>query len=65
VLNNRSSEREKERIEKILGFKSEQSTANIGSVSVGLCAIANSSGLVVGDATTGFELARIAGALGF
>ena len=36
-----------------------QSTANLGSSSIGLCTISNSKGLVVGDQTTGFELVRI------
>lgn len=64
VLNNRASDHEKATVEKFAGMTSEQSTANLGSVSVGLCTVANSKGLVVGEETTGFELARIAGALG-
>lgn len=63
VLNNRASEQEQARIEKLLGLKTEQSTANLGSVNIGLCTIANSNGLVVGRETTGFELSRIAEAL--
>ncbi len=64
VLNNRASEHEKERIEKLTGLQSEQSTANLGSLGIGLSVIANSKGLVAGNATTGFETARIANALG-
>lgn len=64
VVNNRADDDEKEEIDKLAGMKSEQSTANLGSVSIGLCAVANSRGLVVGETTTGFELARMAGALG-
>ncbi len=60
ILNNRASEEEKDRIEKLVGLHSELSTANLGSVSVGLCTITNSNGLVAGRATTGFELSRIA-----
>lgn len=36
-----------------------QTTANLGSPSLGLCAIANSKGVVAGAQTTGFELTRI------
>lgn len=63
VLNNRADEEEKERIEKILGMKVEQSTANTGSVNIGLCVVANSNGLIAGDSTSGYELARIAESL--
>ncbi|MGA3021042.1 MAG: translation initiation factor IF-6 [Candidatus Micrarchaeales archaeon] len=63
VINNRATEAECEKVEKLLGLKVEQSTANLGSVSIGMCTIANSNGLVVGEATTGFELARIAESL--
>ncbi|MDE1855471.1 MAG: translation initiation factor IF-6 [Candidatus Micrarchaeota archaeon] len=63
VINNRATEQEKEMLEEMVGMKSEQSTANLGSVSIGLCTVANSKGLVVGDTTTGFELSRIAEAL--
>ena len=63
VLNSRADEEEKERIEKILGMKVEQSTANMGSVNIGLCAVANSNGVISGDATSGYELARIAESL--
>jgi translation initiation factor 6 len=63
VVNNRAEERDVKRIEEITGMKAEQSTANLGSLSIGICVIANSSGLVVGRATTGFELARIAESL--
>ena len=63
VVNNRATEHEKEAIEKFVGMKSEQSTANLGSVNIGLCVAANSKGLVVGETTTGFELSRVAEAL--
>lgn len=63
VLNNRASDEEKDRIEGILGMKVEQSTANTGSVSIGLCVVANSKGMIAGEATTGYELARIAESL--
>jgi translation initiation factor 6 len=36
-----------------------QTTANLGSSSIGLCVVANSKGMVVGNETTGFEMARL------
>ena len=58
VLNNTASDDDisfmKSRIQSV-----SQSTANLGSSSIGLCALANSNGLVVGDQTTGFEMVRI------
>ncbi|MDE1870288.1 MAG: translation initiation factor IF-6 [Candidatus Micrarchaeota archaeon] len=63
VLNNRVTDDEKKEIEDIFGLKGEQSTANLGSLTLGLSVIANSNGAVVGEATTGFELARITNGL--
>lgn len=63
VLNNRVTDDEKREIEEIFHLKSEQSTANLGSLTIGLSVIANSNGAIVGDATTGFELARITNGL--
>jgi translation initiation factor 6 len=63
VLNSRAGEDEKERLEKILGMRIEQSTANMGSVNIGLCVVANSNGVIAGDSTSGYELARIAESL--
>ncbi len=63
VLNNSATDDEIEYIKKRIGSVS-QSTANMGSSSIGLCAIANSSGAVVGSQTTGFELVRISEGLG-
>ncbi len=58
VLNNTASDDDlsfmKSRIPRV-----SQSTANLGSSSIGLCALANSNGLVVGNQTTGFEIMRI------
>lgn len=58
VLNNTASDDDlsfmKSRIPRV-----SQSTANLGSSSIGLCALANSNGLVVGNQTTGFEIVRI------
>ncbi|MHB1830712.1 MAG: translation initiation factor IF-6 [Candidatus Micrarchaeaceae archaeon] len=58
VLNNTASDEDiafmKGRISSV-----SQSTANLGSSSIGLCVLANSNGLVVGNQTTGFEMVRI------
>ncbi len=64
VLNNRTTDEELEDAKKWLGIDTTQSTANTGSLSIGLCALANSKGMVVGEATTGFELARLSQGLG-
>jgi translation initiation factor 6 len=62
VLNNAVSEKEEEELKGI--FKSvSQSTANMGALSIGLCAVANSKGVVVGKSTTGYELANISDGL--
>jgi translation initiation factor 6 len=58
VLNNTATDEDLEFIKARISIVS-QSTANTGSSSIGLCAIANSRGLVVGGQTTGFELVRI------
>jgi translation initiation factor 6 len=63
VFNNRIKKEEIERLEEALGLSGEQSTANLGSLNIGLSTIANSKGLVVGETTTGYELARIANSL--
>ena len=63
VFNNRIKEEEIERLEEAIGLTGEQSTANLGSLNIGLSTIANSKGLVVGETTTGYELARIANSL--
>ncbi len=64
VINNRGADSEKERLDRITGFESIRTTANTGSLSIGLASVANSSGLLVGDETTGFEMNRILEALG-
>ncbi|MGC8662698.1 MAG: translation initiation factor IF-6 [Candidatus Micrarchaeia archaeon] len=63
AFNNRISNEEKEKLEKILGYSGEQSTANMGSLNIGLSSIANSNGLLLGELTTGYELSRIANSL--
>ena len=58
VINNRVSEDEESSLKDL--FKNvSQSTGNMGSLSIGLCTIANSNGIVAGNATTGYELANM------
>jgi translation initiation factor 6 len=59
VVNNYCTEKEKDTIDKWAGAKSVRATANTGSLGIGISVVANSHGIVVGDSTTGFELARI------
>lgn len=63
AVNNRSTDPEKERMDACTGFGSVRTTANGGSLSIGISALANSKGIIAGAATTGFELARIMEAL--
>ncbi len=63
VLNNKSTAQEKKEWDEMTGFESVMTTANTGAYSVGLAAIANSKAVVVGEDTTGYELARIVEAL--
>ena len=59
VVSNRSTDQEKEKIENMSGFRSERTTANTGSLYIGLSVIANSKAVVAGEDTTGYELQRI------
>ncbi|ASI14208.1 translation initiation factor aIF6 [Candidatus Mancarchaeum acidiphilum] len=59
VVNNNITDEEKDMIDSMTGFKSVRSTANFGSLSVGLAATANSNGVISGESTTGYELERI------
>ncbi|MGC8478463.1 MAG: translation initiation factor IF-6 [Candidatus Micrarchaeia archaeon] len=59
VVNNRSTESEEGIIGQATKFKPIKSTANTGSLYLGISAIANSKGAVVGKDTTGFELQRL------
>ena len=59
VFNNEIGEDEKRRLSKMLNVSGEQSTANSGSLSIGLCTITNSGGLIVGSSTTGYEISQI------
>lgn len=59
LINNRSTDTEKEQIDKLTTFDSIRTTANTGSVAIGLSVLANSKGIVAGNTTTGYELVRI------
>ncbi|MCI5867865.1 MAG: translation initiation factor IF-6 [Methanosphaera sp.] len=54
-----ASEEELDLIEDVLGVPAEIGTVNRGVKLVGACLIANSNGVIVGNKTTGPELARI------
>jgi translation initiation factor 6 len=63
VINNKGTAQEKNEWDEFSGFDSVRTTANTGAFSIGLSVIANAKGVVAGDATTGYELARIMEAL--
>lgn len=63
AINNKSTAQEENEWNEFTGFKSVRTTANTGALSIGLSVIANSNGVVAGDSTTGYELARIVEAL--
>ncbi len=58
VLTNNANEEDMEVVKRFTS-KISQTTANLGSSSIGLCVIANSNGMLVGDQTTGFEMVRL------
>ncbi len=55
-----------EELDKLKSFSKNisQSTANTGSLSIGLCVIANSKGIIFGKTTSGYEMASIQNGLG-
>lgn len=59
VINNRATDLEQKEWEEKTGFKTIRTTANMGSLAIGLSVVANSNGIVAGDSTTGFELNRM------
>ena len=63
VLNNRANDDDMDAVKPFVKNYS-QSTANLGSLSIRLSTISNSNGLLLGDDTTGFEMARITEGLG-
>lgn len=65
LLHRDASEQEIERIESLLKVEADIGTANFGSPFVGACGFANSRAAIVGESTTGPEINRLMGALGF
>ncbi len=63
VLNNKSTEDEMERVKELTKLDPVRSTASTGALSIGLSILANSSAVLFGEMTTGYEMARIANAL--
>jgi translation initiation factor 6 len=63
VINNRGTAQEEKEWNDLTGFTSARTTANTGGLSIGLAVIANSTAVIAGDNTTGFELQRIMEAL--
>lgn len=59
VINNRATDLEQKEWEEKTGFKTIRTTANTGSLAVGLSVVVNSKGIVAGESTTGFELNRM------
>jgi translation initiation factor 6 len=59
VINNKATDLEQQEWESKTGFKTIRTTANTGSLAVGLSVVVNSNGVVAGESTTGFELNRI------
>ena len=63
VLNNNVSD-EETTILKQFSKNISQSTANTGSLSIGICVVANSKGIIFGKNTSGYEMASIQEGLG-
>ncbi|MCL5430125.1 MAG: translation initiation factor IF-6 [Candidatus Marsarchaeota archaeon] len=63
VINNRATDTQKERLDKSTGFDSIRTTANTGSLGIGISVLANANGALIGNSTTGYELSRIMEAL--
>ncbi len=59
VAHNNCSEEELEGIESVLKVNGVNATVNMGTAHVGLGLLATSKGMVVGEITSGFELARV------
>lgn len=59
VISNRATDLEQKEWEERTGFKTIRTTANTGSLAIGLSVVVNSKGVVAGESTTGFELNRI------
>ncbi len=63
MAHNRASEQELKELHGILKVEGSNCTLNTGVPFVSLCFVGNSRGAFFGEATTGFELGRAAGAL--
>jgi len=59
LINNNATDEQMAKINKFVGLNSTRTTANVGSLAIGLSVVANSKGALIGEDTTGFELARI------
>ena len=64
AAHNRAGEEELKELQAILHVPGQNCTLNAGTAFVQSGALANSSGCLAGEASTGFELGRLAGALG-
>lgn len=65
LLNPNADEENIKLIERIFDVPADIGTVNHGYGLIGACSIANSKGVLVGESTTGPEMARIEEALGF
>ncbi|RME78954.1 MAG: translation initiation factor IF-6 [Methanobacteriota archaeon] len=59
VATHRASDEEMEAIEDILKVKGNRATVNMGSPVVSIGLLANSQGLLIGEMSTGIEIARV------
>lgn len=65
LIHKDSSPEEIELVENVFGVEGNIGTVNRGIALVGACSISNSNGVIVGEDTTGPEMARIEESLGF
>ncbi len=65
ILHPQTSENELKLIEDVLKVPADIGTVNRGVGLIGACSSANSNGIIVGELTTGPEMARLEEALGF
>lgn len=65
VIHYKASDEELGFVEKALGVKGNRASVNMGNGFVSIGIIANSNGYVVGEGTTGVEIARIEEGLGY
>ena len=64
AAHNRCTEQELKELQSILGVPGANCTLNAGVAAVSIGAVANSKGALFGESSTGFEVGRVAGALG-